>query len=74
MKMVPEWVFFISFFGLNETIQLIKINYKMFNILRPLIFKFNPEMAHSLAIKALKLGNMHRLNNKKIFITRTISF
>ena len=37
----------------------------MFNILRPLIFKFNPEMAHSLAIKALKLGNIHPLNNKK---------
>ena len=27
----------------------------MFNILRPLIFKFSPEVAHSLAIKALKL-------------------
>ena len=25
----------------------------MFNILRPLIFKFSPEVAHSLAIKAL---------------------
>ena len=37
----------------------------MFNILRPLIFKFNPEIAHSLAIKALKLGNIHPLNNKK---------
>ena len=29
----------------------------MFNILRPLIFKFSPEVAHSLAIKALKLNN-----------------
>ena len=28
----------------------------MFNVLRPLIFKFNPEIAHSLAIKALKFG------------------
>ena len=37
----------------------------MFNILRPLIFKFNPEIAHSLAIKALKLGNIHPLNNIK---------
>ena len=30
----------------------------MFNILRPLIFKFSPEVAHSLAIKALKLNNV----------------
>ena len=30
----------------------------MFNILRPLIFKFSPEVAHSLAIKALKLNNI----------------
>ena len=30
----------------------------MFNILRPLIFKFSPEVAHSLAIKALKLTNI----------------
>jgi dihydroorotate dehydrogenase len=30
----------------------------MFNFLRPLIFKFSPEVAHSLAIKALKLNNI----------------
>ncbi len=30
----------------------------MFNILRPLIFKFSPEVAHSLAIKSLKLNNI----------------
>ena len=29
----------------------------MFNFLRPFIFKFSPEVAHSLAIKALKLNN-----------------
>ena len=29
----------------------------MFNFLRPFIFKFSPEIAHSLAIKALKLNN-----------------
>ena len=28
----------------------------MFNKLRPLIFKFSPEVAHSLAIKALKFN------------------
>ncbi len=28
----------------------------MFNLLRPLIFKFNPEIAHSMAINALKIG------------------
>ncbi len=30
----------------------------MFNILRPIIFKFSPEVAHSLAIKVLKLNNL----------------
>ena len=30
----------------------------MFNVIRPLIFKFSPEVAHSLAIKALKLNNI----------------
>ena len=30
----------------------------MFNLLRPLIFKFSPEVAHSLAIKVLKLNNI----------------
>ena len=34
----------------------------MFNRLRPLIFKFSPEIAHSLAIKALKFNYI--LNNK----------
>ena len=29
----------------------------MFNFFRPFIFKFSPEVAHSLAIKALKLNN-----------------
>ncbi len=29
----------------------------MFNFFRPFIFKFSPEIAHSLAIKALKLNN-----------------
>jgi len=29
----------------------------MFNFLRPFIFKFSPEIAHSLAIKSLKLNN-----------------
>ena len=28
----------------------------MFNILRPFLFKFSPEVAHSMAIKALKFG------------------
>ena len=30
----------------------------MFNFFRPFIFKFSPEVAHSLAIKALKLNNL----------------
>ena len=30
----------------------------MFNLIRPFIFKFSPEVAHSLAIKALKLNQM----------------
>jgi len=36
----------------------------MFNFFRPFIFKFSPEVAHSLAIKALKLNNLNF--NKKI--------
>ena len=32
----------------------------MFNFFRPFIFKFSPEVAHSLAIKALKLNNFPR--------------
>ncbi len=31
----------------------------MFNFFRPFIFKFSPEVAHSLAIKALKLNNLN---------------
>ena len=30
----------------------------MFNFFRSFIFKFSPEVAHSLAIKALKLNNL----------------
>jgi len=30
----------------------------MFNFFRPFIFRFSPEVAHSLAIKALKLNNL----------------
>ena len=37
----------------------------MFDVLRPLIFKLNPEIAHSMAIKALKLGNLPPVNLKK---------
>ena len=41
----------------------------MFKFLRPFIFKFSPEVAHSLAIKALKLNNFpvnRTLNNEII--------
>jgi len=30
----------------------------MFDLIRPLIFKFSPEVAHSLAIKSLKLNKI----------------
>ena len=43
----------------------------MFNILRPLIFKFSPEVAHSLAIKALKLNNIPYLKPKDNHILET---
>ena len=43
----------------------------MFNILRPLIFKFSPEVAHSLAIKALKLNNIPYLKPKDNRILET---
>jgi len=43
----------------------------MFNILRPLIFKFSPEVAHSLAIKALKLNNIPYNKPKENHILET---
>ena len=43
----------------------------MFNILRPLIFKFSPEVAHSLAIKALKLNNISYSKPKDNHILET---
>ena len=43
----------------------------MFNILRPLIFKFSPEVAHSLAIKALKLNNISYSKPKENHILET---
>ena len=44
----------------------------MFNIIRPLIFKFSPEVAHSLAIKALKLNNIPYTQPKDNHIIETI--
>ena len=44
----------------------------MFNILRPLIFKFSPEVAHSLAIKALKLNNIPYSKPKDNHVLETI--
>ena len=43
----------------------------MFNIIRPLIFKFSPEVAHSLAIKALKLNNIPYTQPKNNHIIET---
>jgi hypothetical protein len=49
--------FFISFFGVNETKELIKEKNKiMFSKLRSLIFKLTLKLAHNLAIKSLKLN------------------
>ena len=38
----------------------------MFSKLRSLIFKLEPELAHSLAIKALKFGYISLFLNKRI--------
>ncbi len=46
----------------------------MFNILRPLIFKFSPEVAHSLAIKALKLNNISYSKPEESHILETTFF
>ena len=46
----------------------------MFNILRPLIFRFSPEVAHSLAIKALKLNNIPFSKPKDNHILETTIF
>ena len=43
----------------------------MFNIIRPIIFKFSPEVAHSLAIKALKLNNIPYSKPKDSHILET---
>ena len=41
--------------GINIDLDFNSID--MFNFFRPFIFKFSPEIAHSLAIKVLKLNN-----------------
>ena len=47
--------YFVSFFGLKETIELMSDKIKiMFSILKPYIFSLDPEVAHDLAIKSLK--------------------
>ena len=46
----------------------------MFNILRPFIFKFNPEAAHSMAIKALKFGYVPPIKLKKTPLLETSIF
>ena len=46
----------------------------MFNILRPFIFKFNPEMAHSLAINVLKFGNIPSVKIHKSPLLETSIF
>ena len=46
----------------------------MFNILRPLIFKFNPERAHNLAIKALKFSYIPSLKLPKSALLETKIF
>ena len=43
----------------------------MFNFFRPFIFKFSPEIAHSLAIKALKLNKLTINKNVKNKILET---
>ena len=43
----------------------------MFDILRPFLFKINPETAHSLAINALKFGN---IASTKINKSPTVSY
>ena len=47
----------------------------MFNILRPFIFKFSPELAHSIAIRALKFGYIPpvKLNKSQLLETSFFS-
>ena len=52
----PRMGFFISFFGLKETIKLIndkKIKNNVFNF-KTLYFSLDPEIAHDLAIKSFE--------------------
>tara|TARA_A100001388_G_scaffold276742_1_gene265362 strand:- start:88 stop:1134 length:1047 start_codon:yes stop_codon:yes gene_type:complete len=46
----------------------------MFNLLRPFIFKFNPEVAHSMAIKALKFGYIPSVKINKSSLLETSIF
>ena len=46
----------------------------MFNILRPFIFRFNPEVAHSMAIKALKFGYVPPVKIYKTSLLETSFF
>ena len=56
----PRMGFFISFFGIKETIDLMEKKVEnialMFSLLRPFIFNLDPETAHDLAIKSLKFN------------------
>ena len=68
----PRMGFFISFFGVKETIDLMKkVGYLdlMFSHVRSLIFNLDPETAHNFAIKSLKLNiipqNFLKLKTKK---------
>ena len=46
----------------------------MFNIFRPLIFKFSPEAAHNMAIKALKFSYIPALKSNKSPLLETSIF
>ena len=46
----------------------------MFNILRPILFKINPETAHSLAINTLKFGNFASIKINKSPLLETSIF
>ena len=46
----------------------------MYNLIRPLVFKFSPETAHALAIKALKINYLSPIKIKDISILKTKLF
>ena len=74
----PRMGFFISFFGVKETIDLMEKKVEnitlMFSFIRPFVFNLDPETAHNLSIKSLKFNilpsSLFSVPNEEILNTK----